>query len=122
MIRPWLLKQFKPAFLGRLKVIPYFPITDEVLGRIIALKLGKLQRRIAANHKADFCYEESLLEAVLARCTEVDAGARNIDHILNGTLLPQIAELVLARMAEGVAFSRIGARADRDGSFHYAIT
>jgi type VI secretion system protein VasG len=122
MIRPWLLKQFKPAFLGRLKVIPYFPITDEVLARIIALKLGKLQRRIAANHKADFCYEESLLEAVLARCTEVDSGARNVDHILNGTLLPQIAELVLARMAEGVAFSRIGASADRDGSFHYAIT
>ncbi|MEJ7804772.1 MAG: type VI secretion system ATPase TssH, partial [Telluria sp.] len=107
MLRPHLMKQFKPAFLGRLKVIPYFPITDDVLVQIIELKLGKIQQRIAVNHKAEFSYDEALVEGVLARCTEVDSGARNVDNILNGTLLPEIAESVLAKMAEGTVISHI---------------
>jgi type VI secretion system protein VasG len=58
---------------------------------------------------------------VLARCTEVDSGARNIDNILNGTLLPEIAGAVLARMAEGAAIERISVRADTQGDFEYVI-
>ncbi len=121
MLRPHLMKQFKPAFLGRLKVIPYFPITDDVLVQIIELKLGKIQQRIAVNHKADFAYDEVLVEGVLARCTEVDSGARNVDNILNGTLLPEIAESVLAKMAEGTVISKIKVSANKDGKFKYTI-
>ncbi len=121
LIRPHLMKQFKPAFLGRLKVIPYYPIADDVLVKIIELKLGKIQQRIAANHKAEFAYDEALVEAVLARCTEVDSGARNVDNILNGTLLPEIAESVLAKMAEGTVIAKIKVSADKKGQFKYTI-
>ncbi|MYN41275.1 type VI secretion system ATPase TssH [Duganella sp. FT109W] len=121
LIRPALMKQFKPAFLGRLKVIPFYPIPDDVLVDIIKLKLGKIERRIAANHKAEFSYDEALVEAVLARCTEVDSGARNVDNILNGTLLPEIAESVLARMAEGAAIAKIKVSANKQGQFKYTV-
>jgi len=120
-IRPQLMKTFKPAFLGRLKVIPFYPIGDEVLVQIIALKLRKIEQRIAANHKAEFVYDDALVEAVLARCTEVDSGARNVDNILNGTLLPEIAQSVLAKMAEGTGISRIKVSASKQGQFKYVI-
>jgi type VI secretion system protein VasG len=121
LIRGQLMKQFKPAFLGRLKVIPYYPIPDDVLVQIIKLKLGKIQQRIAVNHKAEFSYDEALVEAVLARCTEVDSGARNVDNILNGTLLPEIAESVLIRMAEGAAIAKIKVGASKQGQFKYTV-
>jgi type VI secretion system protein VasG len=120
-IRPHLMKVFKPAFLGRLKVIPYYPIADDVLVKIIELKLGKIARRIAENHKAELTYDEALVEAVLARCTEVDSGARNVDNILNGSLLPEVAESVLAKMAEGATISKIKVSADKKGQFKYTI-
>jgi type VI secretion system protein VasG len=121
LIRPQLMKHFKPAFLGRLKVIPFYPIADEVLARIIALKLERIAQRVRDNHHAEFSYDDALVEAVLARCTEVDSGARNVDHILNGSLLPEIAEAVLARMADGAAISRIKAGASRQGQFKYTV-
>lgn len=120
-LRPVLFKSFKPAFLGRMKVVPYYPISDDVLVSIIALKLGRIRDRIAANHKADFTWDDKLVDALLARCTEVDSGARNVDHILNGTLLPEIAEVVLGRMAEGVAVERIKITAGKTGEFKYTI-
>ena len=120
-LRPVLFKAFKPAFLGRMQVVPFYPISDEVLVRIIELKLGRIRDRIAANHKASFSWDAGLVDAVLARCTEVDSGARNVDHILNGTLLPEIAQVVLARMAEGEAVQRVRVTAGRKGDFKYAI-
>ncbi len=120
-LRPHLMKAFKPAFLGRLKVIPYYPISDNVLAEIIALKLDRIQKRIAVNHKAEFSYDNALVEAVLARCTEVDSGARNVDNILNGTVLPEIAESVLSRMAEGGAIAKIKVTANKQGQFKYAV-
>ena len=121
-LRPVLYKSFKPAFLGRLKVVPYYPISDEVLERIIRLKLDRIAGRVAGNHSAEFKYDDKLVEAVLARCTEVDTGARNVDHILNGTLLPEVAEQVLARMADGAALERIKVTAAKNGDFRYAVT
>jgi type VI secretion system protein VasG len=120
-LRPQLYKSFKPAFLGRMKVVPYYPISDDVLEQIIHLKLGRIATRVATNHKAQFDYDDGLVEAVLARCTEVDTGARAVDHILNGTLLPEIAESVLARMAEGQAIARIKVGAGKDGKFKYSV-
>ncbi|KVD76791.1 ClpV1 family T6SS ATPase [Burkholderia sp. ABCPW 14] len=120
-LRPQLYKAFKPAFLGRMKVIPYYPISDDALADIIELKLERIRRRIESNHKAAFEWDESLVDAVLARCTEVDSGARNVDHILNGTLLPEIAEHVLSRIADGEAIARIAARAAETGEFEYTV-
>ena len=82
---------------------------------------GRIRDRVEANHKAAFEWEDSLVEAVLQRCTEVDSGARNVDHILNGTLLPEIAESVLAKMAEGERITKIKVGADKKGAFKYRI-
>lgn len=120
-LRPVLMKTFKPAFLGRMKVVPYYPISDEVLAHIIELKLGRIRDSVAANHRAAFSWDPTLVDAVLQRCTEVDSGARNVDHILNGTLLPEIASSVLARMADGEAIATIKVSADRKGGFKYRI-
>jgi type VI secretion system protein VasG len=121
LIRPTLMKHFKPAFLGRLTVVPFYPIDDAVLGNIIRLKLDRIKQRVAANHNARFEYDEALVAAVLARCTEVDSGARNVDTILNGTLLPEIADAVLARMAEGGAIGRVKVGATKAGKIKYAV-
>jgi type VI secretion system protein VasG len=121
MLRPVLYKAFKPAFLGRMKVVPYYAITDDVLEQIIRLKLDRIAKRVAVNHHAAFDYDDKLVDAVLARCTEVDTGARNVDHILTGTLLPEIAENVLARMAEGNAIERIKVSAAKSGDFRYTV-
>ncbi|WP_433696420.1 type VI secretion system ATPase TssH [Paraburkholderia phenoliruptrix] len=120
-LRPQLYKAFKPAFLGRMKVVPYYPISDDVLAEIIELKLQRIRRRIESNHKAVFEWDESLVDAVLARCTEVDSGARNVDHILNGTLLPEVAQHVLGRIANGATIERISVRATEAGDFDYAV-
>lgn len=120
-LRPQLYKAFKPAFLGRMKVVPYYPITDDVLAEIIDLKLERIRRRIESNHKAVFEWDESLVDAVLARCTEVDSGARNVDHILNGTLLPEVAQRVLERVANGASLERIAVRASEAGEFDYTV-
>ena len=121
LIRPQLMKHFKPAFLGRLAVVPFYPIRDEVLTNIIRLKLDRIKARVLDNHRARFEYDDALVSAVLSRCTEVDSGARNVDNILNGTLLPEIADSVLARMAEGGAITRVKVGATRAGKFKYAI-
>ncbi len=121
LLRPQLMRHFKPAFLGRLKIVPFYPLGDEALASIIGLKLARIGQRVRDNHQAEFSYEPSLVEAVLARCTEVDSGARSVDHILNGTLLPEIAEAVLERMADGAAIARIKAAAGRNGQFKYTI-
>ncbi|TVT44578.1 MAG: type VI secretion system ATPase TssH [Denitromonas halophila] len=120
-LRPVLYAAFKPAFLGRMKVIPYYPISDDVLLSIIHLKLERIRDRVSANHKAVFGWDAKLVDTVLARCTEVDSGARNVDHILNGSLLPEMAEAVLTRMADGAAIARIKVSATKSGDFRYAI-
>ena len=121
LIRPQLMKHFKPAFLGRLAVVPFYPIRDEVLTNIIRLKLDRIKARVMDNHRARFEYDDALVSAVLNRCTEVDSGARKVDNILNGTLLPEIADSVLARMAEGGAITRVKVGATKAGKFKYAI-
>jgi type VI secretion system protein VasG len=120
-LRPVLFKHFKPAFLGRMKVVPYYAIGDDALERIIRLKLERIAARVQANHQARFEYDTKLVDAVLARCTEVDSGARNVDHILNGTLLPEVALHVLQRLAEGQAITRIKASAAKSGDFKYTV-
>ncbi|MCC4116945.1 type VI secretion system ATPase TssH [Aromatoleum toluclasticum] len=121
-LRPVLYQNFKPAFLGRMKVIPYYPISDEMLAEIIRLKLRRIGERVAANHQASFEWDDKIVGAVLQRCTETDSGARNVDHILNGSLLPDIAQTALVRMAEGAAINAIKVSADKRGAFRYTVS
>jgi type VI secretion system protein VasG len=119
-IKPELNKIFKPAFLGRLVIIPYYPIRDEALRRIILLKLGKIQRRIRENHKIDLLCTEQLIGEIGKRCTEVESGARNVDNIITNTLLPEISRQLLTRIAEGQKLESINVTVGDDGNFVYA--
>lgn len=118
---PELLKAFKPAFLGRVTIIPYYPLSDEVMRTIIELKLKKIADRIAEHYGAEFAYQPNLVTAIAARCTEVDTGARNVDHILTRTLLPEMSAEFLARMAEGGSIRRTEIAVGDDGKFVYRV-
>jgi type VI secretion system protein VasG len=98
---PELLKTFKAAFLGRVKVVPYYPLRDEILRQIIELKLGKIARRLREHYQAPLQYNDELISAIATRCTEADIGARNIDNILTRSLLPDLSTAILARLAAG---------------------
>ena len=100
-LHPELMKTFKPAFLGRLKVVPYFPLSDDVMRKIVVLQLQRIGQRVRESYGAAFDYDPEIVASVAERCTEVDTGARNIDHILTRTLLPDLSAAFLARMAEG---------------------
>jgi type VI secretion system protein VasG len=119
-LKPELDKVFKPAFLGRLVIIPFFPVRDEALKKIIQLKLGKIQRRLFENHRVTLNYDQPLVDEVARRCTEVESGARNVDNILTNTLLPQISRQLLAGMAEGHKITSINVSVGPDSSFVYA--
>ena len=101
LLRPSLQRAFKPAFLGRLSVIPYYPISDEIMRLIVGLKLFKVRERMQVNHGARLVYDDALAEMIVTRCTEVDSGARDAEAIITDTVLARISEQVLARMAEG---------------------
>ncbi len=118
-LKPELNKIFKPAFLGRMVVIPYFPVRDEALKKIITLKLAKIQRRLAETHKIQLTYDPAVIDEVAKRCTEVESGARNVDNILTNTLLPEISRQILGRMAERQRMEAIRVSIGPDGSFVY---
>ena len=118
-VRPELLRYFKPAFLGRLVIVPYLPLSDSVIRRIVRLKLEKIRQRFAENHRVAFTYSDELIEAVADRCTEVDSGARNVDHLLTHTLLPELSAEMLRRMAAGQACKSIHGHLDDQGGLAY---
>ncbi|MDM4016145.1 type VI secretion system ATPase TssH [Roseiconus lacunae] len=118
---PELLKTFKPAFLGRVSVIPYYPLADDVMSQIIRLKLGKVGRRVVESYGATFDYSDAVVDSIRNRCTEVDTGARNIDHILNRTMLPELSSQVLSNLAEGEAISKVSIDM-KDDQFEYIVS
>jgi type VI secretion system protein VasG len=118
-LKPELNKIFKPAFLGRMVTIPYYPIRDEALKRIVILKLEKIKRRLLENHRLELIYDDALIETVASRCTEVESGARNIDNILTNTLLPDMSRELLSSMAEGRKLSSIRVGIGEGGKFVY---
>ncbi|HEX4147923.1 MAG TPA: AAA family ATPase, partial [Pirellulales bacterium] len=120
-LRPDLLKAFKPALLGRIHVIPYFPLSDDVVQRIIRLQLQRIGERLKENHRATLTYDDSLVQTIANRCKEVESGARNVDHILTGTLLPDISRSILERVAEGSAFTRVHISVDSAGKLVHEI-
>ncbi len=120
MVRPELLKRFKPAFLGRLIVVPYLPITDKNMREIVRLKLDRIAKRMRENQNVVFEYDERLVEAVAGRCTEVESGARNVDHVLSNTLLPEMSQELLSRMASGEQIREVHVSVG-EGGFTYSV-
>jgi type VI secretion system protein VasG len=116
-IRPTLSKHFKPALLARMTIVPFFPLRGEAMGGIVRLKLDRVGDRLRKSHKMAFDYDEAVVEQIAQRCTEVETGARNIDHILNGTLLPMISTSILERLSEGGVPERLHLGIGPDGQF-----
>jgi type VI secretion system protein VasG len=106
-LRKPLLKVFPAALLGRLVVVPYYPITDEMLQRIIRLQLERIAHRVRENHGIPFVYGDEVVALIAARCTEVESGARMVDAILTNTLLPEISRELLGRFLEGKKAVRV---------------
>jgi type VI secretion system protein VasG len=119
-MRPELNKIFKPAFLGRMVLIPFYPIREDSLRLIIELKLSRIQKRIEENHKIRLTYDPALVDTVASRCTEVESGARNVDNILTNTLLPDISRQLLGKMAEGEKVTSVHVGIGADGAFVYS--
>jgi type VI secretion system protein VasG len=100
-IRPVLSKHFKPALLARMEIVPFYPLLGDYLKEIVRLKLSKIQRRMMDSHKMILDCAPEMVDTIAARCTEVETGARNIDHIISGSLLPMLSTALLEKMSEG---------------------
>jgi len=119
LVRPTLLRYFKPALLGRLVIVPYYPLGDREIRKIARLKLTMIQQRFMENHRVELTYGEELISAIAARCTEVDTGARNVDHILTQNLLPELSGELLKRMVLDQPCTSTHIYLDRAGGFAY---
>jgi type VI secretion system protein VasG len=119
-LRAPLLKTFPAALLGRIVTIPFYPLSDVMLHQIIRLQLGRIQKRIAQNHKIPFSYSDEVLKLVASRCTELESGGRMIDAILTNTVLPRISQEILSRLMQGKQPSRVSVGV-KDGDFSYAF-
>lgn len=117
-VRPILSQHFKPALLARMNVVPYFSLNPEAMKLITKLKLGKLEKMLLANNKMKLSYDDSVVDQIAARCTEVETGARNIEYILNGNVLPKMSKEILIHMTEGGMPAAVHLGVDEDGSFN----
>ena len=117
-LREPLLKIFPPALLGRLVTIPYYPLTDEMLGRIVQLQLGRIKKRVEERYRVPFEVDDAVIQLVISRCTENESGGRMIDAILTNTMLPDISREFLQRMLEGKPITQVTVGV-ADGQFSY---
>lgn len=120
--RPQLLQYFKPAFLGRTTVIPFYPLSDEDLMKICKINMNRIAKRIQEHYGAKFSYDDDLILHIVARSQEVDTGARNIENILTRTMLPEMAAECLTRIANREEINRIHVNVDDEGKFGYQIS
>jgi len=120
-LMPELMKSFKPAFLGRVTLVPYLPLSDAVIRQIVSLQLGRVSARVQESYGASFEYDPELVETIAARCTETSSGARNIEKIISGTLLPELSAEALARLGAGQQISRVSVGLSSSGSLSYAV-
>ena len=94
-LREPLLQIFPAALLGRMQIIPYYPLTDEMLSKIVALQLSRIAKRINTNHNIQLTYDQNILQLITSRCTEIESGGRMIDSILTNIILPEISTTLL---------------------------
>ncbi|MDQ6628446.1 MAG: type VI secretion system ATPase TssH [Pseudomonadota bacterium] len=119
-LREPLLKVFPAALLGRLVVVPYYPLSDEMMGNIVRLQLGRIRKRVAANHGIPFEYGDDVVKLIVSRCTEAESGGRVVDAILTNTVLPRVSLEYLQRLSNGEALKSVRL-AVKDGEFEYAF-
>jgi type VI secretion system protein VasG len=119
-LREPLLKVFPPALLGRLVVVPYYPLGDAVLDRIVRLQLDRIGRRITETRGVAFNYDDAVVAQIRSRCTEAESGGRMIDAVLTGSLLPSISREILARLRDDKPIARVAVGVSEDG-FSYAF-
>jgi len=119
-LREPLLKVFPAALLGRLVVIPYYPLNDKVIALIAKLQLRRIEKRIAQNHQIPFTYDKAVIKTIVERCTELESGGRMIDSILTNTMLPRISEEFLTRMMEEKPIERVHVKV-KSGDFTYSF-
>ena len=106
-LRQPLLQVFPPALLGRLLVVPYYPLSDAMLAQIVRLQLVRIQRRLQDNHNIVCDIDDSVIEQVVQRCTEVESGGRMVDAILTNTLLPQMSQILLTANRNDEQFKQL---------------
>lgn len=117
-LKPFLLDVFPPALLGRLVVIPYFPLGQDVLRSITRLKLGSVGRRMREAHGAAFTYSDAALDHIVDQCRDPDSGGRMIDNIITNSLLPDLSRQVLGRMVSGEDITKVHVEVE-EGAFRY---
>jgi type VI secretion system protein VasG len=120
-LRPELMKYFKPAFLGRVTLVPFFPLSEEIIRKIVVLQLNRIVKRVKDAYGAVFTYDHALVDIIASRCTESSSGARNVENILSRTLLPELSAEILARLADGASITRVAVGIDPSGSFTYSV-
>jgi len=119
-LREPLLKIFPPALLGRLVTIPYYPLSPEMLGKIVKLQINRIKKRVEARYKIPFEYSEDVVKLVVERCTETESGGRMIDAILTNSMLPDISRAFLSKMIAGEEIAKVQVGVT-DGEFAYAF-
>jgi type VI secretion system protein VasG len=121
-LRPALLRQFSPAFLGRLVLVPYYHLGDAQIAAIVNLKLNRLAERFARNHHAKLTWDDAFARVITERCKEVDSGARNVDHILTQIVLPELAREVLERISVAEPFDAVHLAFTPTGGLAFSFT
>jgi type VI secretion system protein VasG len=116
-IRPLLSQHFKPALLARMTIVPFYIISPDVMGEIVKMKLRSLSKRMQDSHKMTMEYTPAVLEHIVKGCTEVETGARNIEHIIRKNLLPRISVEILTKMSEGPLPDKLNLDVDKKGEY-----
>ena len=119
-LKPHLLQVFPPALLGRIVTIPYFPLSGDMLGRIVRLQLNRIGKRISDNHNAKFVYDDAVAEKIVSMCNDPDSGGRMVDNIVTNTLLPALSRLILNKAIAGEEISEAKVEV-KDGEFRYGV-
>ena len=120
-LKPQLLQAFPPALLGRIVTIPYFPLSGEMLGGIVRLQMDRIGKRIRENHKADFSYDDAVVQKIVSMCNDPDSGGRMVDNIVTNTLLPALSRLILNKSVAREDIHEARVMVD-EGEFTYAMT
>jgi len=119
-LREPLLKVFPAALLGRLVTIPYYPLSEEMLGQIVRLQLGRIQKRVGENLGVPLSFGDDVVKLIISRCNEVESGGRVVDAILTNTVLPRISREYLTRLTNGQTITKVALNV-KDGDFEYGF-
>jgi len=120
-IRPILSAHFKPALLARMTVVPFSPLPAEVLREIVDGKLAALARRVEQSHRLKTRYAPEVFDHLVAKCTDPEAGARNVDHVLRGSLMAALSQALLERLVAGPLPAEVAIGVGADGGFQVSF-